>query len=152
MGETFGDEPIINPLRPGHGRLGPFPIGVEPFDDGFVGAAGALLTGCARVSPVEQHSEQPCLERRPPLESLNTAEHGQPGVLAHLLGHGATPDGRLGEPQKTRLVAADHFDERGLVAGAQPIDESEIVIHAARGYDSATPPVYGEKRRVRCRA
>jgi hypothetical protein len=42
-------------------------------------------------------------------------------------------DRGLGQPEKPRLVAAHEFDERGLVAGAQPLDEPDVVFHADRG-------------------
>lgn len=151
VGETLCDERIIDPVGPRDGRLGPCSVGVEPRDEVVVATAGALFTGSGRVGAVEQHLEQPCLERRPRLESLDPAKHGQPCVLAHLFGHRTTPDGGLGEMQEVGLVAADDFDERGLVAGAQPIDESEIVIHGVRGYDSVTSPIHGHRRDVQAR-
>jgi hypothetical protein len=51
------------------------------------------------------------------------------------------------------MVLANEFDERGLIAGAQPRDESVVVVHAVRGYDAMPcPAAYAESRRVSSRA
>jgi hypothetical protein len=134
-GEVLGDEPVIDLIGPGNGRLRPRAVDIKSFDGPAIGTAGALLTARAGASTVEQHPEQPCLERRPALESVNAADDGEPSVLAHFLRDRATTHGCLGETEQPRLVAADQLDERGLLAGAQPFDKSEVIIHAGRGYD-----------------
>src|SRR5262249_10906485 len=120
---------------PGDRRFGPRTVGVEPFD-GVVGATRACLALGAGSRPVEQHAEQPRLERPPSLQSPHPPGDREPPRLTRFPGDGTATDGRLGNAQQARLVTADQLGERGLVAGAQPLDESEIVIHAGRGYDS----------------
>lgn len=125
---------IVDALRPRHDGLGPLAVGVESVYDFVVGVMGVFLARRARSSSVQQNAEQPRRERRSPLEPIYAAHDRQPCVLAHLLRHGTVADGRLCEPEQARLVAADDLDERGLVTGPQPIDESEIVIHVDEGY------------------
>jgi hypothetical protein len=60
--------------------------------------------------------------------------------LADLFGNGAAAHGCLGETQQAGLVLAHELSERGLVAGAQPCDESEVAVHAGRGYDVTPRP------------
>ena len=151
MGEVLGDEPVVNLVGPGHGRRGPRAVGAKAFDSLTISTAGPLLTIRAGASTVDQHPKQPSLERRPALEALHAADDGEPGLLARLLRDGATAHCRLGEAEQPRLVTADQLDERRLVAGAQPFDEPEVVIHSDRGYKglvASTGCVEKRRRRV----
>ena len=108
--------------------------------------------GAPRASAVEQHSEQPRLERRPPLEAFNTANDGQPRVLTHFLGDGATAHRRL---ERGGADGAGSAGQPRRTWNAQkrawyPLDEPDVVLHADRGYDSAARG-YVEKRCVTCR-
>jgi hypothetical protein len=134
-GEVPRHDPIVDLVGPRHRRLRPRAIGVESFDRFSVGSAGALLAARARASAVEQYVEQPCLERRPTFEPLDPTHDCEPRVLAHFLGDSTAADGRLRKAKQVRLITPDKFDERGLIAGAQPFDESAVVVHVDRGYD-----------------
>jgi len=61
----------------------------------------------------------------------HAAKDREPGVLADLLGDGTAPHGRLRDAEERRLVTTYQRDERGLVAGAQPFDETHVVFHTA---------------------
>ena len=58
-------------------------------------------------------------------------EDGQPGFLGDLLGDRSVSDRRFGDSQQARLVPLEQFDEGFLLPGAQPLDERDIVVHAA---------------------
>jgi hypothetical protein len=129
VGEALGDEAVVDTVRPRGGRVRPRTVAIEPFDV-VVRLAGPLLAACGRPRSVQEDAEEPRLERRAPLEPLDATDNGQPGVLARLFRHGPAADGRLCEAEQTRLVPADELGERGLVASTQPLDETDITVHA----------------------
>jgi hypothetical protein len=135
--DPFGHELVVDPLRPGNRRHGPCARRVEPLANDPIGTPGALFSTGGGAGPVEKDAEEPGLERGPALEPLDAPDDREPGVLAHLFGDGPAADGGLGEAKQPRLVHADELDERGLVAGTQPLDEPDVILHADRGYDGA---------------
>ena len=132
-GELLGDQALVDPLGPRHRWRAPRAGRVEAVDELVVGPPGLLLPTGARPGAVEEDPEEPGLERRAPLEALDAADDRHPRLLADLLGHGAAADGRLGQAEQPGLVAVDQFDERGLVAGLEPFDEPDVIVHAPGG-------------------
>ena len=128
--DVLGGEPVIDLIGPWDWRLRPSAAGIESFDSLTISAAGTLLAARGGASTVEQHAKQPGLERRPALEAIHPSKNGEPRVLARFFGNRATAYGCLGETEQPRLITADELDERGLVAGAQPLDKLEIILHA----------------------
>jgi len=132
--QLFGDEPIVDSIGPRDRRLGPCAGRIEPFDRVTVWSPGTLLAPDGAAGAVEQDPEEPRLERRASLESIDATHDREPGVLACLLGNRTAADGRFRQAEEARLVAANQLGERGLVAGAQPIDQSGVILHGRRNY------------------
>ena len=122
----------------GSGGSDPRAVRVEPLvGEGIVGPTRSLLAPRSRTYAVEEDPEEPRLERRPALESVDAAEHREPRVLRDLLCDGPAADGRLRQAEQPRLVATNELDERSLVTGLEPADQRRVVFvfHCRRGYD-----------------
>jgi len=68
---------------------------------------------------VEEDPEDPGLERRPALESVEPGEHSEPGLLDGVLGGIAIPEVAHREPEERPVVALEQRCESGFVAGLE---------------------------------
>jgi hypothetical protein len=76
----------------------------------------ARLARARTARPPDEDREQPGAQRRAPLEAVDAAQHGEPGLLYDLLGDGAAAYEGRGEAQHGVVVVPDDGHERRLVA------------------------------------
>ena len=86
------------------------------------------LSLASRLGPVGEDAEQPRLQRRAPVEAIDAAEDGEPGLLDDILGRRLASHVEPSNSQQRRLVAIDEESEGRLAPAPQVIDEKTIVI------------------------
>ena len=89
----------------------------------------AVVGAEAGPGPVGADPQEPGLQGRSLLEALHPADHGDPGILRHVLRRLMAGDESLGEAHHARVVGVDQLDERGFVAVAQPIEKLRLRDH-----------------------
>src|SRR5262245_58478929 len=81
-----------------------------------------------RTRAIHEDPKQPGLEGRPLLESVDTPQHREPGVLDNFFRNPATSRIDAGEPEQRSLVAPDELLERQLVALFDGVDEPRLIV------------------------
>src|SRR6266567_1429060 len=89
--------------------------------------------------PVRQDAEDPRLQRRTPLEPVEALQHGQPGLLDHLVGHGRGGDERPGKAAHGSGELVDQPGEGALVATPQGVEQRGLVARLGQ----EVPPTCG---------
>ena len=64
----------------------------------------------------------------PPLEGGQPVEHGEPGLLHHLLGHGAAGHVDAGQAEQRSVVTGHEPCEGGLVPGEELLDQLRVAV------------------------
>src|SRR5690606_16440587 len=94
--------------------------------------SGARLAARARARTVHEDPEDPGLQGGPAFETLQAAEHGEPGVLDDFFGVGAGADVGPGEAEHRGVPAVEEPLERLLVALTQRTQQ-ELLLVVERG-------------------
>src|SRR6185312_16358464 len=89
----------------------------------------------ARARTVHEDAEDPRLQRRAPIERVQSTDHGEPRVLDDLLRDRFAAHARSRDEPQRAVVACDERREGGLVPGSQASEQLGLV-----GSQGATLP------------